>query len=49
MTTFTDKEIEIIHELGQQVLVTERLLCDASDVCGELDWFVCCSRKMTTH
>jgi len=32
-----DKEIEIVHELGQQVLAREELLNTASDICGELD------------
>lgn len=33
----TDKEIDIIHELGQQVLEQETMLNQASDACGELD------------
>ncbi|KAL8732568.1 MAG: hypothetical protein Q9181_003910 [Wetmoreana brouardii] len=33
----TDKEIEIIHKLGQEVLQYEDMLTKASDVCGELD------------
>lgn len=32
-----DKEIEIIHELGQRVLEQETMLNQASDACGELD------------
>ena len=32
-----DKEIEIIHDLGQQVLEQETMLNKASDACGELD------------
>ena len=32
-----DKEIEIIHELGQRVIVQETMLNQASDACGELD------------
>lgn len=32
-----DKEIEIVHALGQQVLVRETMLNLASDICGELD------------
>ena len=33
-----DKEIEIIHELGQEILNYESMLSSTSDVCGELDW-----------
>lgn len=33
----TDKEIEIIHELGQRVLGQEIMMNQASDACGELD------------
>ena len=36
----TDKEIEIIHELGQRMLEQETMLNQASDACGELDWSV---------
>ncbi len=36
-TSLIDKEIEIVHELGQQVLKREDMLNAASDVCGELD------------
>ncbi|KAF6234396.1 hypothetical protein HO173_007429 [Letharia columbiana] len=32
-----DKEIEIIHELGERVLEQEAMLNQASDICGELD------------
>lgn len=32
-----DKEIDIIHELGQRVLEFEDMLCKLSDVLGELD------------
>lgn len=32
-----DKEIEIIHELGQRVLAFEETLSRLSDVFGELD------------
>jgi len=35
--TTTDKEIEIVHELGQAVLQAEEMLKCASDICGELD------------
>ena len=33
----TDKEIEIIHDLGQRVLAFEDVLSQLSDVIGELD------------
>lgn len=32
-----DREIEIIHDLGQRVLQQEAMLNEASDICGELD------------
>ncbi|KAL2059622.1 hypothetical protein ABVK25_000915 [Lepraria finkii] len=32
-----DKEIEIVHALGQQVLEREAMMNLASDICGELD------------
>ncbi|RJE19962.1 mismatch repair protein [Aspergillus sclerotialis] len=32
-----EKEIEIVYELAQQVLLFENVLVEASDVCGELD------------
>ncbi|TID21742.1 mismatch repair protein 5 [Venturia nashicola] len=32
-----DKEIEIVHELAQNVLQYEELLTTVSDICGELD------------
>lgn len=35
-----DKEIEIVHELGQQVLTNEEMLNVVSEVCGELDRYV---------
>ena len=36
-----DKEIDIVHELGQKVLEREGMLNLASDICGELDRHVC--------
>lgn len=33
----SDMEIEIIYELGQEVLKHEKLLSSVSDICGELD------------
>lgn len=38
----SDKEIEIIHELAQRILLYEPMLNVASDICGELDWCVYC-------
>ncbi|WPG99670.1 Hypothetical protein R9X50_00248900 [Acrodontium crateriforme] len=35
-----DREIEIVHELGEQVLASESLLNNVSDICGELDCIV---------
>ena len=36
-STSADKEIEIVHDLGERVLEQETMLNQASDVCGELD------------
>ena len=36
-STIIDKEIEIVHELGLEVLKYEDTLNSASDICGELD------------
>lgn len=36
-TSICDKEIEIIHELAQELLNYEELLTTVSDICGELD------------
>ena len=36
-TCHPDKEIEIVHELGQQILTQEPMLNAVSDICGELD------------
>ena len=36
-----DKEIDIVHELGQKVLEREGMLNLASDIFGELDRQVC--------
>lgn len=33
-----DREIEIIHDLAQRVLLHEEMLGKASDILGELDW-----------
>ena len=33
----TDKEIEIVHALAQRVLEFEAMLCEVSDICGEID------------
>lgn len=33
----SDKEIELVHELGQKILAQEKMLNLASDICGELD------------
>jgi DNA mismatch repair protein MSH5 len=36
----TDKEIEIVHNLSEEVLRHEGALAEISDVCGELDFLV---------
>ena len=33
-----DIEIEIVYQLGQDILEHENVLASASDLCGELDW-----------
>lgn len=33
-----DREIEIVHELGQEMLKYEDFLSSTSDICAELDW-----------
>lgn len=33
-----DREIEIVHDLGQEILKYEDLLSTTSDICAELDW-----------
>lgn len=41
LTWLIDREIEIIHELGQRVLAFEDMLNRLSDILGELDrWFL---------
>jgi hypothetical protein len=35
---FQEREIEIAHELAQKVLMNEKMLSAASELCGELDW-----------
>jgi DNA mismatch repair protein MSH5 len=38
--TVPEKEIEIVYDLAQRVLLYERVLIEASDICGEMDRFV---------
>lgn len=33
-----DREIEIVHELSQEILKYEDVLSSTSDICAELDW-----------
>lgn len=40
LTRSLDREIEIIYDLAQRILQHEVMLSTASDVCGELDWYV---------
>lgn len=35
---FPDREIEIVHELAQEVLKNADVLSSTSDICAELDW-----------
>lgn len=38
-TLLAEKEIEIVYDLAQRVLQYEKVLAEASDICGELDRF----------
>jgi DNA mismatch repair protein MSH5 len=40
LTTFSDREIEIVHALSVRILEHEQILVTASDLCGELDCLV---------
>ncbi|KAI4115014.1 MAG: hypothetical protein LQ345_004312 [Seirophora villosa] len=44
-----DREIEIIYNLGQDVLQYETLLAKASDVCGELDSLLALAQGAATY
>ncbi|KAL8961011.1 MAG: hypothetical protein Q9193_002376 [Seirophora villosa] len=44
-----DREIEIIYNLGQDVLQYEALLAKASDVCGELDSLLALAQGAATY
>lgn len=44
LTHDTDKEIEIVHELGVQILEHEQALITASELCGELDSLLALAR-----
>ena len=37
LSIILEKEIDIIHNLGQRTLQREALLNNVSDICGELD------------
>lgn len=50
LPAIVEKEIEIIHELAQEILQYENTLKDASDMCGELDrYFTVLSLMFCTH
>lgn len=34
---FTEKEIDIVHDLAQKIQRYEDVLVEASDICGEID------------
>lgn len=44
LTQSADKEIEIVHELGVQILEHEEALITASELCGELDSLLALAR-----
>lgn len=37
MRSLTEREIEIVYDLAQKIQHYEKVLVDASDVCGEID------------
>ena len=37
LRVLADKEIEIIHNLAQRVLIYQELIIGCSEICGELD------------
>jgi hypothetical protein len=39
LIALVDREIEIVHDLAQRVLVHEEMLNTISDIIGELDWY----------
>lgn len=34
---YSEKEIEIVYKLAQDILIYEKMLVEASDICGEID------------
>lgn len=34
---YPEKEIEIVYKLAQDILTYEKMLVDASNICGEID------------
>jgi DNA mismatch repair protein MSH5 len=45
----TDKEIEIVHQLSEEVLEHEEALAEMSDLCGELDFLAALARGASQH
>lgn len=44
-----DREIEIAYELAQRVLLDEKLLISASDICAEVDCLLAIAHAVTDH
>ncbi|KAL4958995.1 MutS family protein MSH5 [Aspergillus stella-maris] len=44
-----EKEIEIVYDLAQRVLQFEKVLIEASDVCGELDSLLAMTQAVTCY
>ncbi|KAL2871981.1 MutS family protein MSH5 [Aspergillus lucknowensis] len=44
-----EKEIEIVYDLAQRVLQFERVLVEASDVCGEIDSLLAMAQAVTSY
>lgn len=46
---FKDREIEIIHGLAQRILEYQRMLSEASDLCGKLDCLIALAHGAVQH
>ncbi|KAL4786062.1 muts domain V-domain-containing protein [Aspergillus varians] len=44
-----EKEIEIVYDLAQRVLQYERVLIEASDICGEIDSLLAMAQAVTCY
>ncbi|EGE03201.1 DNA mismatch repair protein msh5 [Trichophyton equinum CBS 127.97] len=44
-----EKEIEIVYKLAQDILIYEKMLVDASDICGEIDSLLALVQGASLH